>query len=265
MSGRRLAARSRQAEERGRVRVDRSRDPDPVPAVSHQRADAGGLGRPGRWGRVRLGVGKARDPMLAHALRPMQQPGVRLRGRRLRRDVLYRLQVLAGGLSGPERRRGRVDPGAAEVESARRRGLGQGSSIPPASACNERSSAPPARPGPGWSPSYPRSLNCWVSWSRTRRSRWRRRARRARRCSRSEAGRSSNCDSSPCSSSGSADGAGRMGTPTILREPEIKLKRTGRAPISPQARCAARRGLIQGATIGETTPFRRQARPVWRP
>jgi len=140
----------------------------PVAAVSHKRADAGGPGRPGPWGRVGLGVGKAGDPMFAHALRPMQQPYVRLRGRRFRLDVLYRQQVPAGGLSGRERRGGRVDPGGAEVESAVVGGRVREARYPVrAHAAGE---AQPLLlgplPGSRSSPSCPRRLHCWVSVSR---------------------------------------------------------------------------------------------------
>ena len=87
-----------------------ARRPWPGPRPSsrrlHKRADAVRPGRPGRWGRVGPGVEKAEDPVFAHALRPVQQPRVRLRGRRFRLDVLYRQQVVAGGLSGLERRGG---------------------------------------------------------------------------------------------------------------------------------------------------------------
>ena len=74
--------------------------------------------RPRGWGRVGLGVGQAGDPMFAHALRPMHQSCVGLRGRRFGLDVLDRQQVPADGLSGLERRGGRVDPGRVQRKSA---------------------------------------------------------------------------------------------------------------------------------------------------
>ena len=78
--------------------------------------------------------------MFAHALRPMQQPCVRLRGRWLRGNVLYREQAPAGRLGVLEPGEDGLIPGAL-MSNPRRWRSDRGSSIPRASACSGRNSA----------------------------------------------------------------------------------------------------------------------------
>ena len=93
-------ARGRRLLERRRVRVDRLRDREVVPAAADDPAVAGRV----RWRRGAR-IGEARDPVLAHTCGHVEHPRLRLRGRGFGARSALRQQALARVHGGLERGR----------------------------------------------------------------------------------------------------------------------------------------------------------------